>query len=85
MDEPASSLDSEGETAVSDALRACREFDHDGQGRALLLITHQAKSLELVDQIVVLENGVIVETGVYKELSTRPNSELCRLMPELLQ
>jgi ABC-type multidrug transport system fused ATPase/permease subunit len=83
MDEPASSLDSEGETAVSDALRACRESDQDGQGRALLLITHQAKSLELVDQIVVLEDGVIVETGLYKELSTRPNSELCRLMPEL--
>jgi ABC-type multidrug transport system fused ATPase/permease subunit len=83
LDEPASSLDSEGETAVSDALRACRESDQDGQGRALLLITHQAKSLELVDQIVVLEDGVIVETGLYKELSTRPNSELCRLMPEL--
>jgi ABC-type multidrug transport system fused ATPase/permease subunit len=85
MDEPASSLDSEGETAVSDALRACRESDQDGQGRALLLITHQAKSLELVDEIVVLKEGVIVETGLFKELTTRPNSELCRLMPELLK
>lgn len=84
MDEPASSLDSEGETAVADALRACRESDQDGQGRALLLITHQAKTLELVDEIVVLEEGVIVETGTFKELSTRPNSELCHLMPELL-
>jgi ABC-type multidrug transport system fused ATPase/permease subunit len=84
MDEPASSLDQEGETAVSDALRSCRESNQDGQGRALLLITHQAKSLELVDEIVVLKEGVIVETGQFKDLSTRPNSELCRLMPQLL-
>jgi ABC-type multidrug transport system fused ATPase/permease subunit len=83
MDEPTSSLDLEGETAVSDAIRACRESDQDGQGRALLLITHQAKSLELVDEIVVLKEGVIVETGKFKELNTRPNSELCQLMPEL--
>jgi len=84
LDETESNMDSEGETAVSDALRACRGSDENGgKGRALLLITHQAKTLELADEIVVLKNGTIVERGLLSELRT-DNSELSRLMPELV-
>ena len=79
LDEPTSALDSEGESAVEDTVRACRG----SPGRALLLITHRAKSLALADTIIVLENGEIVETGSFKQLSSKKGSKLCTLMPDL--
>ena len=84
MDEPYSSLDSEGEAAVAEAIQACRRGYNGNKGRALLLITHQAKSLNLADRILVLKDGSIVESGGFAELSSDPKSELCSLMPKLL-
>jgi len=79
LDEPTSSLDAEGETAVADAVRACQD-----QGRGLLLITHRAGNLELSDEVLVMAEGRIVERGPYKDLRGRKDSELCALMPDLL-
>ena len=80
LDEPTSSLDHEGETAVADAVEACRG----SPGRALLLITHRAKSLELADEVIVLKDGSIVEQGTFQELRKKRSSALCELMPDLL-
>jgi ABC-type multidrug transport system fused ATPase/permease subunit len=93
MDEPAAHLDSEGESAVMDAIAACRggltrTGRHDAparQSRALLLITHQPKLLENVDQVAVLFDGVVVECGTFTNLRTNAQSALCRIMPELLE
>mmetsp|Transcript_33170 Transcript_33170/g.72745 ORF Transcript_33170/g.72745 Transcript_33170/m.72745 type:complete len:676 (-) Transcript_33170:219-2246(-) len=79
LDEPSSSLDAEGETAVADAVAACRK-----QKRGLLIITHRAKTLELADEVLVLKEGEIVERGTYGALKTTKTSELCNLMPDLL-
>lgn len=79
LDEPASSLDFEGESAVADAMEACRRSN-----RALLLITHRAKTLELANRIVVIKEGVIVESGTLAELQSNKNGELGSLMPDLL-
>jgi ABC-type multidrug transport system fused ATPase/permease subunit len=80
MDEPNSSLDAEGESAVVDALTACRA----GKGRSLLLITHQAKSLRLADEILVMQGGMIVERGTFDDLKGNPKSLLCKLMPDIV-
>jgi ABC-type multidrug transport system fused ATPase/permease subunit len=80
LDEPTSAMDAEGETAVSDAVEACRGTP----GRALLLITHRQKTLELSDEVVVLRDGEIVERGSFNQLKSKRNSELCLLMPDLL-
>ena len=80
LDEPVTGMDAEGEAAVQDAIRACRR-----DRRALLLITHQSKSLTEADQVVVLREGKIVEEGSLAALKANPTSELCRLMPELQQ
>lgn len=79
LDEPASSLDSEGETAVADAIKACRESN-----RALLVITHRSKTLELADRVLVLKEGMIVEEGSFSELQERDDGELRKLMPDLI-
>jgi ABC-type multidrug transport system fused ATPase/permease subunit len=78
LDEPASSLDAEGETAVSDAIEACR-----ASNRALLVITHRAKTLELADRIVVLKEGEVVEEGALSELQKNEDGELCSLISNL--
>mmetsp|Transcript_5714 Transcript_5714/g.8706 ORF Transcript_5714/g.8706 Transcript_5714/m.8706 type:complete len:673 (-) Transcript_5714:201-2219(-) len=90
LDEPTSSMDVEGETAVADAVAACRHSGGDGtvddakNSRALLLVTHRASTLRLADVVVVLEGGKIVETGLYDKLCADGESKLCKLMPDLL-
>jgi ABC-type multidrug transport system fused ATPase/permease subunit len=79
LDEPTSSLDAEGETAVLDAITACRSAH-----RALLVITHRAKTLDLADRVVVLQEGAIIEMGSPSELQAKEDSALNSLMPNLL-
>ena len=83
LDEPTSSLDAEGHSAVTDAVLACRGSDK-SPGRALLLITHRATSLHVADIILVINNGEIIERGGFQQLSKKRDSELCTLMPDLL-
>jgi len=82
LDEPNSSMDAEGDSAVSDAVKACREGTAE-EKKGLLLITHRMSSLTLADTIFVLKDGVIVEQGSYSDLSGNKDSELCQLMPDL--
>jgi ATP-binding cassette subfamily B protein len=83
LDEPSSALDAEGESAVKDAVYACRDGDG-GQPVGLLLITHKHQTLKVADLVVVLKDGEIVEKGTYSELSTDTGSALCELMSELV-
>eukprot|EP00980_Cylindrotheca_fusiformis_P023864 scaffold11076_cov122-Cylindrotheca_fusiformis.AAC.8 len=78
LDEPASALDAEGATAVNDAVEACRK-----KNRALLVITHRAKTLSLADRVVVLKGGEIVQEGYLSSLKKSQTGELASLMPDL--
>ncbi|TWV28814.1 thiol reductant ABC exporter subunit CydD [Streptomyces albidoflavus] len=63
LDEPAEHLDLEtADRLTSDLLAATR-------GRTTLLITHRLAGLEAVDEILVLDEGRIVQRGTYEELS----------------
>ena len=62
LDEATSALDSESEQMVQQAL------DEVMVGRTTLVIAHRLSTIEAADQIVVLEGGKIVESGVHKEL-----------------
>jgi len=84
LDEPTSSMDAEGENAVAEAVRTCRVGDASGTKRALLLITHRIASLRLADLVVVMKGGRVIEEGIYEELKSNKDSELCALMPDLL-
>jgi subfamily B ATP-binding cassette protein MsbA len=62
LDEATSALDSESERAVQDALE--RLMQH----RTTLVIAHRLSTVQHANRIVVLDAGLIVETGTHTEL-----------------
>ncbi|GJL55959.1 MAG: protein-tyrosine-phosphatase [Nitrospirales bacterium] len=62
LDEPTSALDSTTERQVLDALRRLMN------NRTTLIIAHRLSTVRDADQIVVLDNGRIVEQGTHQDL-----------------
>jgi subfamily B ATP-binding cassette protein MsbA len=65
LDEATSSLDSESEALIQDGLRALR------RGRTTFVIAHRLSTIQSADQILVLEQGEVVERGTHDELLAR--------------
>jgi subfamily B ATP-binding cassette protein MsbA len=62
LDEATSSLDSESEALIRDGLRRLR------RGRTTFVIAHRLSTIASADQILVLEEGRVVERGTQDEL-----------------
>jgi ABC-type multidrug transport system fused ATPase/permease subunit len=62
LDEATSSLDSESEALIRDGLRSLR------RGRTTFVIAHRLSTIESADQILVMEDGRIIERGTHREL-----------------
>lgn len=62
LDEATSALDSATEAAVQDAL------DEASRGRTTLMVAHRLSTVQNADEIVVLEQGRILERGTHGEL-----------------
>jgi ABC-type multidrug transport system fused ATPase/permease subunit len=62
LDEATSSLDSESEREIREALRQLRA------GRTTFVIAHRLSTIRSADQILVLEQGEIVERGSHRAL-----------------
>jgi subfamily B ATP-binding cassette protein MsbA len=62
LDEATSSLDSESEQMIQDGLRNLRA------GRTTFVIAHRLSTIRSADQILVLEEGQIIERGTHAEL-----------------
>ncbi|MDQ0429672.1 ATP-binding cassette subfamily C protein CydC [Planomicrobium stackebrandtii] len=65
LDEPVSSVDSLTGQAIYE------ELFQQGKGDMFVTISHDLAGLEKMDQIIVMENGRIVESGSYQELMER--------------
>jgi ABC-type multidrug transport system fused ATPase/permease subunit len=65
LDEPTAALDAETELRVLERLAAW------GKGRLIFLITHRLSTIRRADQIVVLRDGRIAESGAHAELLAR--------------
>jgi ATP-binding cassette, subfamily B, bacterial len=62
LDEPTASLDAKAERAVFERFRALT------RGKTTFLISHRFSSVRMVDRILVLEKGRLVEDGSHQEL-----------------
>ncbi|TMU88276.1 thiol reductant ABC exporter subunit CydC [Bacillus sp. BHET2] len=65
MDEPTSSVDALTEKAIFDHLHDVAKDD------TIVLISHRLTGLEMMDRIVVMDQGKIVELGTYEELMSK--------------
>lgn len=70
LDEATASLDVDNETQIQEAISklVC--------GKTVLVIAHRMRTIEASDQIIVLDNGVVAESGTHDELMQK------RLLPE---
>jgi subfamily B ATP-binding cassette protein MsbA len=62
LDEATSSLDSESEALIQEGLKYLMA------GRTTFVIAHRLSTIRRADQILVVENGKIVERGTHEEL-----------------
>ncbi|MBI3324521.1 MAG: ABC transporter ATP-binding protein [Candidatus Omnitrophica bacterium] len=67
LDEPTSALDAESEELIKEALQRLL------QGRTALIIAHRLSTIEHADQLVVIDEGRILEQGRHAELLKNPD------------
>ncbi|BET26991.1 ATP-binding cassette subfamily B protein/subfamily B ATP-binding cassette protein MsbA [Limnobacter thiooxidans] len=73
LDEATSALDSESEELVQQGLDQLRT------GRTSVVIAHRLSTVMNADQILVMQNGLIVEKGVHEDLLKEPAGLYARL------
>ncbi len=62
LDEATSALDSKSEKAIQEA------FAEVMKDRTTLVIAHRLSTIENADQVIVLEQGRVIESGTHQEL-----------------
>jgi subfamily B ATP-binding cassette protein MsbA len=73
LDEATSALDTESERAVQDAILKLM------QNRTSIVIAHRLSTIQHADLIVVLNDGMIVETGTHSELMNKKDGFYAKL------
>ena len=73
LDEATASLDVDNETEIQEAISGLI------RGKTVLVIAHRMRTVENADQIIVLDGGVVAESGTHKELM-RKNGRYARLV-----
>ena len=65
LDEPTAALDSESEKLVVEALERLMK------GRTVITIAHRLSTIRDADKIIVIDEGVVAESGTHDELMTK--------------
>lgn len=74
LDEPTSALDAENEKRIQDVLNRLK-----GE-MTIIVIAHRLSTIRNADQVVVLENGKVIQEGGYQQLSKEANGVFGRLL-----
>ncbi|GAA5866883.1 hypothetical protein JCM8547_003906 [Rhodosporidiobolus lusitaniae] len=73
LDECTSALDATNQKAVMDTILKVKT------GRTTLIVTHKLAVMEKCDRLVVVQDGVVAETGSVAELRAKPNGVFASL------
>lgn len=73
LDEATASLDVDNETEIQEAIT------HLVRGKTVLIIAHRMRTVENADKIIVLDGGVVAESGTHEELMQK-HGLYCRLV-----
>ena len=73
LDEATSSLDSESESIVAEAINNLLG------NQTVIAVAHRLSTLRKMDRIIYLEHGKVVETGTFDELKKKKNGKFAKL------
>jgi len=81
LDEPTVGLDAETENALMESLNRLMH------GRTTIIVAHNLSTVRHVDQIAVLNEGLLVEVGSHSKLLAREGlyAEMCRLQRNMAE
>jgi len=79
LDEATSALDSESEELIQ---RSIESLPH---GMTILIIAHRLATIKKANQVYILKNGLVIEEGVFSDLSIDTDSELYRMLKKQIK
>ncbi len=74
FDEATSSLDTQNEQAIQEALQQAMS------GRTTIIVAHRLSTVRHADRILVFDRGRVVEDGNHDQHVARPNGQYARLL-----
>lgn len=80
LDEATSALDTKSEDIINHELQR-----RQSEGLTTISIAHRLSTISKSSRIIVIENGHVIETGSFKELRNKGQSELNKLLKEGLE
>lgn len=79
LDEATSALDAESAEVIRQTVK---KLVASRQDLTVIIISHAKEMMEIADNIIMMEQGSVVEQGPYQELVGRPNGKLRALMED---